>query len=668
MKSIVTFFLIVFSSTLFAQKGLNDFTFKRPFRVVATSDITLSGTQTIDGVSLNVDDRVLLTGQSTGSQNGPMVVKSGTWVRPVDFNDTYDAKSGMFAVVEEGTINGNTIWMLTTNNPITLGTTSLTFVKTYPSASGIATVSAGSGISISGTTDVTVSATDASVTNETLADNNQTLSGSRTVTINGNDLGVLGSTYRTFWSAAGNFGVSNDAFTPFNTVHVKHSGTSGLSGIVGRGHTITANNATPPSIYFESPDLTDGSQVMGIQFVTNSGLGLWKLASFNDAGSSATVDNVIAATHAGFIGFGIVPVVKHHIHVPAATTAVLSKWSNTTTGATTVDGFDIGISNANPAVAQLINRESSDMQFHTGNTNRFVINSAAATLIGQGATTYTSTGATTINAASNSDINISSLGTGNVNLFTATGGDITLTGQGTNGVVTLTTNGSGGIVSFNIANTTSNRFVFNRGGVPILEFGNGSGTDANSFDFGTGTNSNLLQGINFASPDNSFNAGAWYKNSTTGGGNDGLATYVLSGATPTARIHQYENEDLEFYTNNTKRVVLENDGDLGLGVDNPAQKLDITGNLQLNTAGNKLLIKEGTNASLGVETLVGGTKTVNTTAVTANSRIFVTIQTVGGTPGVLYIGTRTAGTSFDVISTSGSDTSTFAWWIVEPAP
>jgi len=93
-----------------------------------------------------------------------------------------------------------------------------------------------------------------------------------------------------------------------------------------------------------------------------------------------------------------------------------------------------------------------------------------------------------------------------------------------------------------------------------------------------------------------------------------------------------------------------------------------TAGLSLQTAGQGILIKEGTNATMGVVTLVAGTATISTTKVTANSRIFVTRQTTAGTIGTsIDVTARTAGTSFTITS-NGSvlDTSTVAWFIVEP--
>jgi hypothetical protein len=97
---------------------------------------------------------------------------------------------------------------------------------------------------------------------------------------------------------------------------------------------------------------------------------------------------------------------------------------------------------------------------------------------------------------------------------------------------------------------------------------------------------------------------------------------------------------------------------------------DITatnGNLVLSTAGNKLSIATGADASVGTSAaMVAGTVTVNTTAVTASSLIFLTVNTPGGTQGTLSAPTASivAGTSFVINSSSNTDTSTVNWWIV----
>lgn len=107
--------------------------------------------------------------------------------------------------------------------------------------------------------------------------------------------------------------------------------------------------------------------------------------------------------------------------------------------------------------------------------------------------------------------------------------------------------------------------------------------------------------------------------------------------------------------------------------EDPAMSWDTTGitaslgNIVINTAGKGLKIKEGSNARMGVATLVGGASVVSNTSVTANTRIFLTIQSPGGTLGTVYISARTANTSFTISSTSVIDTSVVAWLLIEPA-
>lgn len=89
------------------------------------------------------------------------------------------------------------------------------------------------------------------------------------------------------------------------------------------------------------------------------------------------------------------------------------------------------------------------------------------------------------------------------------------------------------------------------------------------------------------------------------------------------------------------------------------------GNLVLGTAGNKLSITTGANASIGISAaMTAGSITISTTAVTASSIIMLTAKTPGGTPGILSVGTITAGTSFVINSSSGTDTSTVQWLII----
>lgn len=128
-----------------ARSGLD---VKASVRVATTADITLSGTQTIDGVALSTGDRVLVKDQSPGSENGIYVVASGSWSRATDADSSAEVTAGMFTFVEQGTVNADRGYVLTTDGAITVGSTALTFTQ----FSGAGQITAGDGLAKSGDT------------------------------------------------------------------------------------------------------------------------------------------------------------------------------------------------------------------------------------------------------------------------------------------------------------------------------------------------------------------------------------------------------------------------------------------------------------------------------------------------------------------------------------
>ena len=111
-------------------------------RATTTANITLSGPQTIDGVSIIAGDRVLVKNQTTGSQNGIYVAAAGAWSRALDMDTNGEMVHGSFAAVLEGTVNEGTSWIVTTDNPILIGTTAVT----WDLYQGSQTISAGDGM------------------------------------------------------------------------------------------------------------------------------------------------------------------------------------------------------------------------------------------------------------------------------------------------------------------------------------------------------------------------------------------------------------------------------------------------------------------------------------------------------------------------------------------
>ena len=151
-----------------AQAGLDA---KDACRVATTANITLSGEQSIDGVTTTTD-RVLVKNQSTANQNGIYVSASGSWARSTDADSSAEVTSGLYTFITEGTANGSTGFVLTTDDPITVGTTALTFSQ----FSGLAQLVGGTGITKTGNT-INVDAVQTQVTDVGALDEGSITSG-----------------------------------------------------------------------------------------------------------------------------------------------------------------------------------------------------------------------------------------------------------------------------------------------------------------------------------------------------------------------------------------------------------------------------------------------------------------------------------------------------------
>lgn len=117
--------------------------------VAGTLATSFDATQTIDGVALVAGNRILIKNQAAPAENGIYVVAaSGAPTRSTDADVSGEVTSGMGTFVSEGTVNGNTAWVLTTDDPITLNTTGLVFTQ----FAGPGSYLAGTGITLTGTT------------------------------------------------------------------------------------------------------------------------------------------------------------------------------------------------------------------------------------------------------------------------------------------------------------------------------------------------------------------------------------------------------------------------------------------------------------------------------------------------------------------------------------
>jgi len=122
---------------------------KDAVRAATTANITLSGTQTVDGVALVAGNRVLVKDQSTGSQNGLYDVSVSAWTRTTDSDaPTGELTGGTFVFVQEGTTNADSGFVCTNDGTVTVGTTALTFTQ----FSGAGQITAGAGLTKTGNT------------------------------------------------------------------------------------------------------------------------------------------------------------------------------------------------------------------------------------------------------------------------------------------------------------------------------------------------------------------------------------------------------------------------------------------------------------------------------------------------------------------------------------
>ncbi len=135
------------ATKIYVDNAVQGLDAKASCRVATTANITLSGAQTIDGVSVVAGNRVLVKNQSAAAENGIYVAASGAWSRAPDAN-TWDELVHAFVFVEQGTDGANNGYVCTVAAGGTLGTTAVTWVQ----FSGAGQIIAGTGLTKTGNT------------------------------------------------------------------------------------------------------------------------------------------------------------------------------------------------------------------------------------------------------------------------------------------------------------------------------------------------------------------------------------------------------------------------------------------------------------------------------------------------------------------------------------
>lgn len=254
--------------TRIRAEQISDIDYKQAVRVITVSDITLSGgaPNQVDGVNLVANDRVLVTGQSTASQNGIYSVQTvgagsnGTWVRSSDTNATGELESGTIVMVTEGTAYKDTQWKLTTDDPIVIGVTDLVFelnasvafgnivangtAVVANSASAVMSLTAGDNISITGnntTKNITIAVTGISLNSISNGSSNvNVVSSGGNVTVGIGGTSNVAVFYNSGVDVTGNVSGSNLSTTGVVTATGNISG----SYFLGNGSQLTGLPAT----------------------------------------------------------------------------------------------------------------------------------------------------------------------------------------------------------------------------------------------------------------------------------------------------------------------------------------------------------------------------------------------------------------------------------------
>jgi hypothetical protein len=147
------------------------------------ANLTLSGTQTVDGVALAAGNTILVKDQTTQSGNGIYTVAAGAWTRMSQM-DTWAEVPGMLVSVQQGTVNHDTVWLSTADAGGTLGTTAITFTQ----LPGPSDITAGAGLLRTGQVIDVVAADNSMMIN---ADSlGVKLDGTRAITVTASGIGV----------------------------------------------------------------------------------------------------------------------------------------------------------------------------------------------------------------------------------------------------------------------------------------------------------------------------------------------------------------------------------------------------------------------------------------------------------------------------------------------
>lgn len=298
--------------TTLTLENLPDAAYKRSASCATTANITLSGTQTIDGIAVVAGNRVLVKNQTTASTNGLYVVAAGAWTRAADA-DTASEVAGGTVNVDAGTTLGGTLWRTNFKSTDTLGTTSMNWfeviynsgtwaISTTGSAATLTTPRTINGTNFDGSANITTNSWGTSRT-ITLGSTGKAVDGSAAVTWTLAEIGAAATAQTMFigtTSVAINRASANLALTGISSVALPGA-TSGVLTLTPAATTSTTTYTLP------SAAPTVNGQVLSS---TTTGTMSWTTAGSGD---------VTAASANAFTGANTFTNTTGQIFRPAAT-------------------------------------------------------------------------------------------------------------------------------------------------------------------------------------------------------------------------------------------------------------------------------------------------------------------------------------------------------------
>jgi hypothetical protein len=373
-------------------------------QAVSTTNLDLSGTETIDGVSVTAGQRVLVAGQTLPRENGIYDVAAGVWTRSTDFDAASKWDPGALVTVKLGTVNGATFWKLDTKGSFTVGTTPITFSKVFQDESATNELQ-----TIANTSDATSHTVTLSNSGGTI----QFIEGSNITLTTG---GTSGAGTLTI---AGTSSATDLTFTGAGPYTLNSSTGTDVTFTQGSGITITRSSndlsfaATDPSLSNE------GSLTVGA----------------GGGNSSTIVSNTSGSTAVTVEGAGIVTVTETGSTITITGTEIDGSTSNeiqdiTVTGASQPFTLDLGSDAADAtftgAGITTVTRSGNDLTFTSTEVDGSVTNEIQ---------TISVTGTTTATLDLSSDASDASITGAGINVVSVVGDAITITATEVDGSV-----------------------------------------------------------------------------------------------------------------------------------------------------------------------------------------------------------------------------------------